>query len=218
MGFFNDILGSTEPVKTATPNVKTPLNKSQPIETLTPAVMPPALATPTPIPTSPWMDSTFVEGLKWHETRRNTPEAQMSAIGDTGAAHGWLQQHEINVNNANEILERKRRIEAQNWARSKKIEIGSSEYKEYLNSLPPAAKYKASDRTDPVKSMEIYDTNMKDLVPKLEKMLGRKLTKTELARAHNAGTVERFKINKRYGERYDESQKDIPKKEEAKKK
>ena len=212
MEFLSSIFGADTP-KTATPAKETAKPATlTPVGSSATSGPPIVLATPKEPekPVSSWMDSKFIERLKWHETQRDTPEVQMKMIGDKGKAHGWLQQHEINVENANEILAKQRRIIAQNWAKNNKVEIGSKDYIKYLDSLPASVKYSSLDRLDPVKSIEIYDVNMKDLVPKLEKMLGRKLTDTELARAHNAGTVERFKGNQIYGQRYDESIKKTP--------
>lgn len=203
MGLFDYIFGEDEPVKTATPNVKTPVNKSQPVETLTPNVTIPT-ATPKPEPVTPWMNQEFLRKLRAHETGiwSGDEKAQMSAIGDNGEAVGQFQQHAINVQNATDILAKKRRIVAQEWARKNNVAIGGKEYTNYLNSLPPSKVFNASDRTNPAKSLEIYNINMSDLVQILEKKKGKPLTEVELARAHNAGNEQRYKGNQEYGVRY----------------
>ena len=219
MGLFDYIFGEEEPVKTATPNVKTPVNKSQPVNTLTPNVTIPT-ATPKPEPVSPWMNQEFLRKLKAHETGiwSGDEKLQLSAIGDNGEAVGPFQQHAINVQNATDILAKKRRIVAQDWARKNNIEIGGNRYHQYLNSLPPSKVYNASDRTDPVKSLEIYNINMADLVRELEKKSGKPLTEVELARAHNAGNEARYKENEKYGVRYLKSMERLSEYEKSQKK
>lgn len=229
MGFLDSIFGNDEPVPTATPNVKTPVSKSQPVETLTPMIGPPKPALATPVqpekPVSPWMNKEFLRKIRAHETGvfDGNEVLQLRASGDKGEALGPFQQHEINVQDANRTLEKQRRIVAQTWAKKNGLSLDSREYKDYLNKLPPAKVYTSKDRSDPTKSLEIYNVNMSALVPVLEAAKGGPLTEVELARAHNAGTVKRYQSNQNYGTRYTTSmarlsEADKKKAEEEKKK
>jgi hypothetical protein len=231
MGIFDSIFGDDKPapVPTATPNLKTPVNKSQPVETLTPMIGPPKPALATPVqpeqPVSPWMDKEFRRKLRAHETGvfDGNEVLQLRTLGDKGEALGPFQQHEINVQDANQTLAKQRRIVAQKWAKEHGFSLDSKEYKNYLNGLPPSVVYTAKDRSDPKKSIEIYNVNMSALVPLLEKAKGGPLTEIELARAHNAGNVKRYQSNQNYGTRYTKSmgllsEADKKKAEEEKKK
>ena len=88
MGFFDDIFGDDKPVPTATPNLKTPVNKSQPVSTLAPAIKP-VLAAPKVDTNENYVsaaeDIAFYElkGLEgWHEKGK--------LIGtETTATVGW---------------------------------------------------------------------------------------------------------------------------------
>lgn len=160
MGLFDYIFGEDEPVKTATPNVKTPVNKSQPVETLTPNITPP-LATPIkPVEVNTWKKTDFLEKLKWQESGPFIDDKERaSKSGDTGRAIGPYQIWPIYVKQAN-------------------------------NYLPAGAKpFTMEDRLDAKKSEQIIDAFMGNAVNEFKSKYGRSPNEIEIARLHHSGGV-----------------------------
>jgi hypothetical protein len=225
MDFLNSIFGADVP-KTATPVKETAkpatLTPVSPSSVNTPPVTLATPKAPTQEKPLPWNDPVWKRALDNQETGYNKSEEERNnAIGDLGRAVGKYQQWPINVETANMMEERSRRIVAQDWARENNKAIGGKEYMTYLSKLPAARKWTIADRKNPEKAEEIFQVIMTSLNKQFISKYKRPPTPVELARLHNAGSIEGFETSKRnpvYGVEFDKKYNDELKAEEAKNK
>ena len=213
MSFFEDI-PRAEPVKTTPSSVG--ITPTAPTKTLTPVPTP---TVPVATPKLPrYLQGDFIQSI-WnteaHGANVSNNIKRNAAIGDLntpGYAKGLYQQHVDYVNTANMINERQRREKAQEWAninapgwKNLKGPDGIK-YKNYLDSLPPAEKFTAEDRTDMAKQTKIYMVMMPWAVNNFKKQFGREPNEKELAMLHNVGgqmSLFGTKNNIQYGAEFD---------------
>jgi hypothetical protein len=186
-GIFSPILAANgsqfTPLKLSTDN----LAKPPPAKTATPAE---GEALPR------YLHGDFIKQI-WDteangENVANDP-ARMAAVGDRGKARGMYQMHDSYVQTANEQLERKRRVEAQEWADKNapgwknQKSADHKKYQEFLSKLPPAKQYKSEDRMDYAKQTEIYQVMMPWSIDNFKRRFKREPNETEMAMLHNVG-------------------------------
>jgi len=191
MGFLDSIFGEDKPVPTATPNVKTPINKSQSVETLTPNIIVP---TATPVQ-PPVVDKYYhIPDNEWNillrnETGPNKTKAQReAALGDPSTknkgvmlAVGPAQLHPEFVEQVNKLIDVRAR-------RGEKV--------------PPH--FTLQDRNSTEKSRQMVDIHQYWIGKEFEQKYGRQPNSVERAQLHQAGSMKSFNndSNKKYRESY----------------
>lgn len=193
-GLFKSMLAASIPAKTATPQFTPLVLSTQQSKQSEPAKQTTEQLAAPPLPR--YLQGDFIQQI-WdteaNGANKNDAPARMAAVGDNGKARGMFQMHDSYVQTANQEAERKRRIEAQKWAKvnapgwmNLKSEDGRK-YQEYLNNLPPAPHFTSADRMDYKKQMEIYMIMMPWAINNFKNQFHREPTETEMAQLHNIG-------------------------------